>query len=204
MLLYNCRKAALYDSNENYLCDAEVFVSDKEAITLSFSRPYSQILRSEMTISFFDRFRGVITCECLLSGYEEYITPKREQKCRVHCEVVQVISTIERRSDIKVPINTEVDMLTHDESGNRLPFVAKINNISAGGLCLSSSLALNKGQIIHFTFVPLNKNLHLSAEILRTQEDFTYGARFINITSSTESELRRYVYRVDLKFKKYM
>ena len=77
-----------------------------------------------------------------------------------------------------------------------------VNDFSASGMMFSTCEKLNTGQVVEFTFDRANRPFKVNAEILRTQESKSgcngYGCRFINLSEVMESNLRRYVFSLQL------
>ena len=99
-------------------------------------------LRTPVDIRFFDPILGVVRCRCRLSS------PLVSGTMRSYrCEVLEQLTQIQRREDIKVSSSVMVEV---ECEGLRSP--AMIQNISAGGVFLVSGLVAAVGDRLSFDF----------------------------------------------------
>lgn len=164
-------------------------------VPLSFKPSQDQ----PITISFLDPALGVVTCRCVLTA--PLISDDRKT-CSYRCRVLEELSQEQRREDIKLSLSsrTEVTLLS---SGMSAPAV--IQNISAGGVYLVTTLAAQKGDRLSFQFQETTPPVPVLAEILRAEGRMDqrgdlvrgYGCRFIHLGPQQEARLRSYVFKED-------
>lgn len=150
-------------------------------------------LRTPVDIRFFDPILGVVRCRCRLSS------PLVSGTMRSYrCEVLEQLTQIQRREDIKVSSSVMVEV---ECEGLRSP--AMIQNISAGGVFLVSGLVAAVGDRLSFQFNQTTPPILLTAEILRAElqvnqngrSSYGYGCRFVDMGVQQESLLRSYVFQ---------
>lgn len=217
MLLKDCHKASIYTVDKDYLCDAHVSrITDSSAL-FTFDEPSADYLRSEVLATFYDNKMGLISCYCLLSCYKEYVISPGIWNSSAVCTFGEVVTTLQRRNDLRVRVNIPTILSYADEAGSFSRAEGTVLDISAGGVFITCSREFSVGQIFQFFFKAGKKNLLLTAEVLRihtsnqaervspaySDTDMTgYGCRFIHMTSYEESAVRSYVYQQDCKNKK--
>ena len=217
MLLKDCHKASIYTIDKEYLCDAHVSrITDSSAL-LSFGEPSADFLRSEVLVTFYDNVMGLISCYCRLSGYKEYSASTQGWNSSVVCTFGEVVTSIQRRNDLKVRVDIPTSISYTDNEGNIIKVEACIRDISAGGVFITCCHAFSKGQVFQFSFTARQKNLLLTAEVLRvdmsehSEESRApgpssaagYGCRFKDMTSYEEATVRSFVFQQDSLSKKF-
>lgn len=208
MHLTDCHKASIYTTDNQYLCDASVSELTEDSAELVFSGSSADILRSEVVVTFYDSFEGLLSYECRLSDYKEYLSAPGERMSRVTCSIGKNISVIQRRKDLKVPVNIETVLTYLDSEGHSRESRARLRNISAGGVFLTCRTRFLPGQLFHFPLKTADRFLKMSAEILRIEppsvEDAPpgYGCRFVDLPPYAEASLRNFVYRQELLIRK--
>ncbi len=217
MLLKDCHKASIYTVDKDYLCDAHVSrITDSSAL-FTFDEPGADYLRSEVLATFYDNKMGLISCYCRLSCYKEYAVSPGIWNSSAVCTFGEVITSLQRRNDLKVRVNIPTLLSYTDEEGSSSRTEGTVLDISAGGVFITCSREFSVGQIFQFSFKAGQKNLLLTAEILRihtfdqtetvspahSDTDMTgYGCRFIHMTSYEESAVRSFVFQQDSKNKR--
>ncbi len=216
MLLFDCKKASIYSLQNAFLCDASVSNIKEDSVTLTLKDSGADFLTSEVNVTFYDGAKGLVTYFCELSGYKEFMTAPNVFTSRVHCTLRKQLSTVQRRNDVKVPVN--IPMRFSYSSGNEVEVnvTGTIRNISAGGIFFTCHYAFLTGSIVEFSFSPRQDiaPILLKAEILRVQDMDSmqqsfrmdagdmdlrgYGCRFIDLSPHAEAQLRNYVFREDL------
>ena len=103
-LLEYCRKAEIFNSERQLVCDAVVFRDSAERLQLIVPTDFPAIPAggaAEYEILFYDPFSGLLACRCTLSQ------PLRtSSRLSLLCEVEEVLETVQRRQDLKVPVGT--------------------------------------------------------------------------------------------------
>ena len=217
MLLKDCHKASIYTLDKDYLCDAHVSrITDGSAL-FTFDGPGADFLRSEVLATFYDNKKGLISCYCRLSCYKEYAVSPRVWNSSAVCTFVEVVTSLQRRNDLKVRVNIPTLLSYTDEEGNSSRAEGTVLDISAGGVFVTCSREFSVGQLFQFSFKAGQKNLLLTAEVLRIHPSVQagsagsadsdtdlngYGCRFIHMTSYEEAAVRSFVFQQDSKSKR--
>lgn len=188
-----CKKAEILYPTAATPIQAAVSVGSIGGLLVTASREAECPLRTPVDIRFFDPFLGLVRCRCRLSS------PLVSGTMRSYrCEVLEQLTQIQRREDIKISLSVVVEV---DCGGVRSP--ATIQNISAGGVYLLSSLAAAVGDRLSFNFTKTTPPILLNAEILRAELQvnqtgrsvYGYGCRFVDMGIHQESLLRSYVFQ---------
>lgn len=213
MKFHHCRKANIYSTDKVLLCEAVVSDLTDNTATLTMENAIGNILRTEALVTFLDSQRGLITCFCRLSDYQESFKEDGTVICTVRCEISKETETLERRNDLKVSVDITVRAHFQDLKSTQKTTNIRILDLSAGGLFCISKQYWALGQIFIFPFWA--DNFSLTAEILRQQAPNTYnptlteeglygyGCRFIDLSPACESALRAYIFKLDLLRNRY-
>ncbi len=204
-LLRNCRKAEIFSPSDEFLCQAEVFTDKSEQLWVSVPHSFSYEEHSYYNITFYDSVSGLVRGQCILGSPQDL----SERRLALMCDVTEVVETRQRRQDLKIPLEIEVEVTCiYLPEGVEAPpqtFPAVTRNISAGGIYLISEYPLAEGAEIQFEIKEASKPLVLTAKLLRQeklppkmeQPQYGYGCRFIKLKSQMESVLRNYIFRKD-------
>ena len=142
-------------------------------------------LRTPVDIRFFDPILGVVRCRCRLSS------PLVSGTMRSYrCEVLEQLTQIQRREDIKVSSSVMVEV---ECEGLRSPAMIQVAAV---------------GDRLSFQFNQTTPPILLTAEILRAElqvnqngrSSYGYGCRFVDMGVQQESLLRSYVFQEERRF----
>lgn len=188
-----CKKAEILSPKAAAPIQASVSMGAIGGLLVTAPREAECPLRTPVDIRFFDPILGVVRCRCRLSS------PLVSGTMRSYrCEVLEQLAQIQRREDIKVSSSIMVEV---ECEGLRCP--AMIQNLSAGGVYLVTSLAASVGDQLSFQFSQTAPPVLLTAEILRSElqvnqngrSAYGYGCRFVDMGVQQESLLRGYVFQ---------
>ena len=207
-----CKKADILEKNGELLCRARVNVGQSGDMMLIIPTAASYKPNTLYHVLFYDPVNGLVTCKCRLSL--PIVLPGREL-CSLRCEVQNRLASRQRRQDVKVSVQINVMIHSSFEPGDtvRVPelgYPAVIDNISAGGVYLRTSLPLAVGRRIWFTIRPAGEEMTLSAQVLRIERAagkpgqgrmFGYGCKFINLLSRQETILRSFVFQEERRIR---
>lgn len=191
----SCKKADILLPKPADPVQAAVTTDSTGGLLVSVPRGTECPLHTPVDIRFFDPILGVVRCRCRLSS------PLVSGDTRsFRCKVLERLTQIQRREDIKVPLSVAVYV---DYEGTRYP--ANIENISAGGVYLVSGLVAAVGDQLSFTFPKTDPPIPLTARILRAElrinqngrSAYGYGCRFVDLNVSNESLLRAFVFQAE-------
>lgn len=216
MLLYDCKKASIYSLEHTFLCDASVSHVREDSAILTINGSAADFLTSEIYVTFYDGIKGLVTYFCELTDYKEEMPAPDICYSSVHCTVRDEISVLQRRNDVKIPVNIPVKVVMSSDPSRGAGIPAIIRNISAGGVFFICRRNLPKDMVVSFT-LPLKKNapaLVLRVRILRVQDpgglrDIIgseadddqlqgYGCCFVHTSPTAEAQIRNYVLHEDI------
>lgn len=199
-LFPNCKKAEILDPTSKIPTKASVSTGSVSGLLVTIPLNAELSLRSPIDIRFYDPVLGVVRCRCRL------FSPVVAGGMRTYrCEVLEQLSQIQRREDIKVPLNISV---TVDYLG--MLYSSSIENISAGGVYLVSALTAPVGDRLSFLFSGTVPSIPLTAKILRADPrlapngptTFGYGCRFVGMNVTQESLLRSFIFREERRLRR--
>ena len=205
MELTNCNKAEIYAVDGTPLCEAHVYW-DSAGMYQLLEVPCSFELSDtgEHMAIFYDSTAGLVHCRCQLRPHGNEGDVK---SCSF--TITEVLETIQRRQDLKVPTNAEIEIsAVQMASASAAPppkgaFTAVTENLSAGGVYFVCQYALPVDSEVHFELKEGPTPIELTAVVLRQEElppkkrlpRFGHGCRFINLKPAAESGLRSYIFR---------
>lgn len=124
------------------------------------------------------------------------------------CEVLEQGEQIQRRNDIKVPVEIDIAMRTTGIVGGTIElfnggYAGTMMDISAGGTFILSKMWIDEGSHIDFHFEETKIPVDLTVEVLRVVEKtdeegnvrYGHGCRFIDMTRGKENQIRNFVYQ---------
>ena len=114
------------------------------------------------------------------------------------CKILELIEILQRQEELRVRMAKEVSLL----SENHGPFTGVIQNISVGGVYLTTNQHLDIDEHIEFEYSFMKKPQEVQASILREtiirDNYFGYGCQFENMHKNAERDIRQFVYRQQL------
>ncbi len=198
-----CRKAEIYNAGHHLICDAVVSVGPANDLILNVPAPFPHEDISEVYIKFFHPVSGLIQTRCSLSGY----VPHLDQRATMRCTILETISEEQRRNDLKVPLDLDLEATLLRSPSSFKPetssFLIRTRDISAGGVYLISPYDLEEGTLLLFQLSMTKPPLRLTARVLRSEPlsvrkglpQYGLGCQFVSMDSPTESGLRSFVFR---------
>lgn len=188
-----CKKAEIPGGKGQPTIRAAVSTAPTGGLLISLPRDISFPTDAPIEVLFYDPVLGVARCRCRLSA------PVPSGELRIfRCEVLETLSKHQRREDLKVTLHAPVDVTYNDRT-----WPATIHNISASGVLLVTSLPVQKGDRLSFTFTRTEAPVSLTAQVLRVELRppfkgrlaYGYGCRFVNLKPQAEAMLRSYVFQ---------
>lgn len=202
-MLSHCHKAEIFSPSDEFLCLAEVFMDKAEQLLVSVPHDFSYEAHPFYNIVFYDSISGLVRGQCTLDSPQSL----SEERLSLTCNVVEVMESQQRRQDLKIPLEIEVELsCVYLPSGAKVPprtFPAMTRNISAGGIYLIGEHPLAEDAQLRFEIKDAPKPLVLIAKLLRQEKlplkkerpQYGYGCLFIELKPQTESALRNYIFR---------
>lgn len=202
-ILKKCKKAEIYTLANDPICEAEVFQDMAGELWLSV--PGDVVLEKTefYTIIFFDSVSGLLHCRCSIGDIE----PISDERNSVPCQILEVQKTVQRRQDLKIYLETELDLFCTYVPSTAVGIPERIRaisrDISAGGIYFICEYCLPEGTVVQFQLHGASKPLLLAARVLRFESvderdgkpQFGHGCQFIEMKPQTEAVLRNYIFR---------
>lgn len=205
--------AEIFTLGKEFIGRAVVMSNTKDIAILAVDQDVFEELISELNIVFYDEIKGVVSTICSIIRYHTPIS--KRDTYTFTCKIMEVIDVLQRRADVYARLDMDIDLLKvkaiKDFQGQKSihfeekPVLARLKNISAGGMHFISEEEMKEGTLLSFGLNRLfDTNESVMMEILRTEEvenkkkfSFGYGCRFLNLTNSVESQIRQYVYQMN-------
>ena len=115
------------------------------------------------------------------------------------CTIIEVIEILQRQKDLRVRLEQEMEF----ESLRHGHFKGIIQNISVGGILLSTRMPLSLNEQFEFSYCFLKKEQRIRVVTIREQQlgggRYGYGCQFLNLTNAAERDIRQFVFRQQLK-----
>ncbi len=221
MFLTECKQAVIYTTEDIFLCDAAVSHISEDSATLTVTKSNATLSLTEAHITFFDATKGLVTYSCELNGFKKSKRVSTNEYYFTRCTAIEQLSVMQRRNDIKVPVNISVGLSGRTQKGYLSNVPATIWNISAGGIFFTSHESFTVGDVVEFRFSTSDlPSIALQVEVLRIQEHkhlrkiigsraddkelIGCGCRFMRLPSRAESQIRNYVFRQDLIHRRWI
>jgi len=176
---------------------AAVSAAPTGGLLVTVPRELEYPVNQSIEVVFYDPLMGVVHCLCTLSS--PIITDDHLSRS-YRCNILERLSQEQRREDIKVPLSVRVEITLNDQQAP-----ATVDNISAGGVHLTTTLAARVNDRFTFEFPEAGLSVPLVAQVLRVechldrrhQPVFGYGCRFVDLPPRQEAALRSYVFKAD-------
>lgn len=196
--LSQCKKADVLHPTERRVIKAAVSIGPLESLLITVPKEFALPVGEPIQISFLDSVLGVVLCSCQLSAP---LLSDDRKLCSYRCQVLEKLSQEQRREDIKISHTVQV---TVKLAGSDTYAPATVQNISAGGVYLTTSMPARKGNQLTFDFPQADGAIPLTAEVLRVELRpphkgrlaYGYGCRFVRLSSRHEAQLRSYVFKL--------
>ncbi len=197
MILKNCSSCIIHGPDDEVSIRSRVQYMDGN-ITLHFDGdsdlgPNTDRIR----VDFFDSQVGYIKTFCELE-VRKNSDPYILEPWLADCKILEVLEILQRQEDLRVRTAKEATFIS-DSHGS---FSGIIQNISVGGLYMTTATKMSVGEHFSFQFNFTKKNQEVEGKILRETQIrdnyFGYGCQFVRLPKSIEREIRQYVYRKQL------
>ena len=174
--------------------------SDRDAVVDLSPGEYSRydfVRDREINIRLFDNINGLTTCRGRVFRIEED---------RLYIYDCLSETHIERREDVKVPVNREIFVISRERNSRNIEtahkFSAFLRDISAGGVGIETDYELLFDKEYEMVFDLGRDPDILSIMLVRKMEvdsgKSRYGCRFVDLHPSQESQVREYVFKKHL------
>lgn len=199
MILKNCNSCIVFepDSDSEILLKARVRCMD-DKITLHFEDESGlEEHIDRLRIDFCDSQVGYIKTFSELE-VRKNTDPYILEPWIADCKILEMIEILQRQEELRVRMGKEAAFLSERHGS----FTGTIQNISVGGLYLTTKKRLDVGEHLEFQYTFMKKPQEVRASILRetiVREDyFGYGCQFENMPKGAERDIRQFVYRQQL------
>lgn len=199
MILKNCNSCIIFepDSESEILLKARVkCLDDKISLHFEDESGLGEHI-DRLRIDFCDSQVGYIKTFSELE-VRKNTDPYILEPWIADCKILEMIEVLQRQEDLRVRMVKEVTFISERHGS----FTGIIQNISVGGIYLTTNKHLDVGEHIEFEYNFMKKPQEVRASILREtivrDNNFGYGCQFENMSKAAERDIRQYVYRQQL------
>ena len=199
MVLKECSACTIYRESDELRIRARVSLSENK-VTLYFEGEDdlgSDIIKG-INVDFYDNQAGYIKTSCDLRVGEN-TDPWVLEPWVADCDIIEVIEILQRQKDLRVRLEEEVEFVSLKHGR----FKGIIQNISVGGILLSTDMPLSLNEQFEFNYCFLKRDQQVRAVTIREQKlgksGYGYGCQFLNLTKGAERDIRQFVFRQQLK-----
>ncbi len=197
MILKNCSTCIINGTEDNVRVKARVNCIDERIILYFDDKNVLGMKTDRLEVDFCDSQVGFVKTFCELE-IRKNTDPYILEPWSADCKILEMIEILQRQKELRVRLVKEVNFI----SAMYGHFTGIIQNISVGGIYLTTHTRLSIGSEFEFRYY-FTKNPHeIRAKVLREtlirDNHFGYGCRFIDVPNSVEREIRQFVYRQQL------
>ncbi len=198
-VLKKCQKAEIY-KEEELICSVEVFRDLASDVWLSLPKDFPLEAPGVYTVIFYDSVAGLLRCRCDLGE----IQTLSDEWDSVPCTIQEVLEAQQRRLDLKISLETPLELFCTYIPGSPSGIPERIKgtsrNVSAGGIYFLCDYLLPVDSVVQFQLHGASKPLLLAAKVLRNESlagtpPYGHGCKFIELKPQTEAVLRNYIFR---------
>ena len=197
MILKSCNTCIIYGSDSDVVVRARVKTVD-DKITLHFDDNNELGTKTDrLQVDFCDSQVGYIKtfCELEIRKNED---PYVLEPWTADCKILEMIQVLQRQKELRVRMVKEVNFISLKHGR----FSGVIQNISVGGLYMTTKTRLDLDEEFEFEYCFMKKNQEVRAKILREtiirENHYGYGCQFVDQSKGAERDIRQYVYRQQL------
>jgi len=193
MKFRDCETCLVYGTDNKPLSRARVENDEKGRVILFFNNYKLRNIRFKTYVDFYDMQQGLMRSWCELVIHKNTRKDMAEP-WMADVKVLKVEDVFQRQKDLRVRVNISTSFST--DRGEY--FSGTIKNISAGGIFLVTSKALQPDTKFSFSYRFDGESCKVTAKVLRargvTAGGFGYGCQFVRLLPETEARIRKFVF----------
>ena len=193
MKFRDCETCMVYGTDNKPLSRARFETDAKDRVTLYFNNYKLRSVRFKTFVDFYDMQQGLMRARCELV-IRKNANKDMAEPWMADVKVLEVADVFQRQKDLRVRVNISTSFTTDD---GRF-FSGTIKNISAGGIFLVTSQALQPETRFSFSYRFDGEPCKATARVLRargaTAGGFGYGCQFVRLLPETEATIRKFVF----------
>lgn len=198
----SCESCLVYGTDNRPLSRARVEISPDDTIRLFFSNYKLRAVRFKTVVDFYDRQKGLVRTYCELVLRRNPTVTNISEPWIADCDLIDVYEAVQRQKDLRETVRIAINGTT--DAGEY--FSGTIQNISAGGIFLVTSLPMKVGTKFRFDHVFEGELCEVKAKVLRGKGasggDFGYGCQFYGLSNEAETAIRKFVFQRQLNRQK--
>ncbi len=195
MVLKDCERCLVYGEGGEILARARTALVGENIFLYFGDIGGLTDARMRVPIEFFDSIEGRVLarCQILIDRNPDY--PRTAEPWVARCRILKVEKVLQRQRTPRVRVQMEMAFVSL-QSG---PFSGIIQNISAGGIYLTTDHALERGERFRFTHKFLEERRSLEAQVVWSRElpgkVYGYGCQFVDPDEKAVADVTVYVNR---------
>ena len=193
MKLKSCENCLMYGSDKKPLARARVVEVEEDVLKLYFGIPQLRNARLKTIVDFYDPQQGRVRCLCDIDLKKNPRAYESGEPWMADCVILKIYEAVQRQKDLRVKVRMVQEFVADD--GRFI--TGTLYNISAGGMFMTTTQTLAKGQRISFQYRFKTETQKVTARVLRVEEvygGYGYGCQFIGVAPDVEADLRNFVY----------
>ena len=195
MVFKDCKSGMLYGIDGKPLYKTKVRCLGED-IQLFFEKDnHLDCGNVRIPIDFYDGKEGCVKTFCELNIQKNSRLSLETESYTARCRILKGIEKIQRQKDVRVTIKKEMSFYSPSQG----TFYGIIQNISAGGVYITTTQPMSRHELFSFTFEFVKKERSVIAMTLWAKrlpgDYYGYGCKFVDLPDGTEMDIRQYVYR---------
>ena len=187
MKLKDCDNCLVYGSDKKPLARARAVMVEENVFRLYFG-------------NYKLRNAKLVRCQCDLVVKQKNAGQGLDGEWMAEGTISKVFDVVQRQKDLRVKVHIGLEIVSDDGT-----FTSGIvQNISAGGLYITTSYRMVPGQYFSFIYTFENEQRRVTARVLRvtriaSQSSYGYGCKFVELSPDDEADIRKFVYRKQIE-----
>lgn len=194
MVLKDCSRCLVYTPKGRRLGEARV-VHTKDSVSLFFDDEKLKDQRLRARVDFYDEQTGLIAAVCELVMRRNPGFPEGGEPWMAECSILDIKDVVQRQRDIRA----KVDIPIQCSSKKHGEFCGTIENLSAGGMHITTVQLLNKQEEFTFNYRFRTLERRFEAKTLWVKRAgggrYCYGCNFLHMTNGAEAAVRSFVFK---------
>ena len=200
MKLKDCDNCLVYGSDKKPLARDRAVMVEENVFRLYFGNYKLRNAKLKTIVDFYDGQQGLVRCQCDLVVKQKNAGQGLDGEWMAEGTISKVFDVVQRQKDLRVKVHIGLEIVSDDGT-----FTSGIvQNISAGGLYITTSYRMVPGQYFSFIYTFENEQRRVTARVLRvtriaSQSSYGYGCKFVELSPDDEADIRKFVYRKQIE-----
>ncbi len=194
MKLKDCTRCLVFTTSGQKLDEARVSL-DRGKVSLYLKSNPTNETKMKSRVNFFDDQLGLVRTVCSMKLRANPNYPKDSEPWMADCKILEVMDVVQRQQDVRVQVNLETTFCSQRHGF----FRGTIENLSAGGMYLTTAQPLDRNETVEFEYKFRRELRRFQMSTLWVKRlpsgRYGYGCQFHNLTDGAESAIREFVFK---------